>query len=192
MFFVFCLGLRLFCLPVQLGPSDKLIYSKIARNWCTHILGSPPPPIFCENCVGAPPHKFRTISTHVRMPPHIFHTNFWGLVGTALSTSFARFPRAHGLFSRFASVQAKHVSSLGCRFGAFPDPNFSVSCLQTRKPDIHIFIFLFLCVGGGDMFGVHAEGRTLQKGVFLPSKHLLSAFYDRPLSKNPSENLCPC
>ena len=30
---------------------------------------------------------------------------------------------------------------------------------------------------------------TLRKGVFLPSKHLLSAFYDTPPSKNPSKNL---
>ena len=40
-------------------------------------------------------------------------------------------------------------------------------------------------------FRVHAKGgRTLRKGVFLPSKHLPSAFYDTPPSKNPSKNLC--
>ena len=33
-------------------------------------------------------------------------------------------------------------------------------------------------------------GRTLRKSVFLPSKHLLSAFYDTPPSKNPAKNLC--
>ena len=33
-------------------------------------------------------------------------------------------------------------------------------------------------------------GCTLRKGVFLPSKHLLSAFYDTPPSKNPSKNPC--
>ena len=33
-------------------------------------------------------------------------------------------------------------------------------------------------------------GRTLRKGVFLPSKRLLSAFYNAPPSKNPSKNLC--
>ena len=33
-------------------------------------------------------------------------------------------------------------------------------------------------------------GRTLRKGVFLPSKRLLSAFYNTPPSKNPSKNLC--
>ena len=37
------------------------------------------PLTFCANCAGAPPHKFRTISTHFWMPPHIFRTN--SLVG---------------------------------------------------------------------------------------------------------------
>ena len=32
-------------------------------------------------------------------------------------------------------------------------------------------------------------GRTLQKEVFLPSKHLLSALYETLPSKNPSKNL---
>ena len=32
-------------------------------------------------------------------------------------------------------------------------------------------------------------GRTLRKGAFLPSKHLLSTFYKRLPSKNPSKNL---
>ena len=34
-------------------------------------------------------------------------------------------------------------------------------------------------------------GRTLRKDVFLPSKHLLSAFYKTLPSKNPSKNPCP-
>ena len=38
--------------------------------------------------------------------------------------------------------------------------------------------------------GCTQRGRTLRKGVFLPSKHLLRAFYDTPPSKNPSKNLC--
>ena len=40
------------------------------------------------------------------------------------------------------------------------------------------------------LHGVHAKGgRTLQKDVFLPCKHLLSAFYKTLPSKNPSKNL---
>ena len=59
-------------LPVQLGLREKLkIERKITRNLCTHILGSPTP-IFCANCAGAPPHKFRTISAHFWMPPTKF------------------------------------------------------------------------------------------------------------------------
>ena len=38
--------------------------------------------------------------------------NFWGSVGNAMRTSLAQFSRAHGLFSKSASVQAMHVSSL--------------------------------------------------------------------------------
>ena len=37
---------------------------------------------------------------------------------------------------------------------------------------------------------MHADGgRTLREDVFLPSKHLLSAFYRKLPSKNPSKNL---
>ena len=43
--------------------------------------------------------------------PHIFRTNFPGPVGNALRISFAQFSRAHGLFSKSASVQAMNVSS---------------------------------------------------------------------------------
>ena len=46
--------------------------------------------------------------------------------------------------------------------------------------------------GGATVDRVHAKGVVLlRKGVFLPSKHLLSAFYNTPPSKNPSENPCP-
>ena len=78
------------------------ILAKIARNLCTHILGSPTPAFF-PTCAGAPPHKFRTISAHFYMPPHIFRTNLLGAVG------FAQFSRAHGLFSKSASAQAMSV-----------------------------------------------------------------------------------
>ena len=37
--------------------------------------------------------------------------------------------------------------------------------------------------------GAREGGRTLRKGVFLPSKHLPSAFYEMLPSKNPSKNL---
>ena len=37
--------------------------------------------------------------------------------------------------------------------------------------------------------GACEGGRTLRKDVFLPSKHLLSAFYETLPSKNPSKNL---
>ena len=37
--------------------------------------------------------------------------------------------------------------------------------------------------------GARDGGRTLRKDVFLPSKHLLSAFYETLPSKNPSKNL---
>ena len=97
-------------LPVQLGLREKLkFWRKNARNLCTHILGSPTP-ILRANCAGAPPHKFRTISAHFRMPPHIFRTNFLGPVENAPRTSFAQFFRTHGLFSKSASVQAMNVS----------------------------------------------------------------------------------
>ena len=39
-------------------------------------------------------------------------------------------------------------------------------------------------------WGACEGGRALRKGVFLPSKHLLSTFYNTPPSKNPSKNLC--
>ena len=105
------LALRHF-LPVQLGLNEKFEFvAKIARNLCTHILGSPTP-IFCKNCAGAPPHKLRTISAHFSMPPHIFRTNFLGLVGTGLRTSFAQLSRARDLLSKSASVQAINVSTL--------------------------------------------------------------------------------
>ena len=77
------------------------VLAKNAQNLCTRILGSPTP-ILCANCAGAPPHKFRTISAHFRMPPHIFRTNFLGSVGNALRTSFAQFSRADGLLSKSA------------------------------------------------------------------------------------------
>ena len=38
-------------------------------------------------------------------------------------------------------------------------------------------------------WGARQGGRTLRKDVFLPSKHLLSAFYKTLPSKNPSKNL---
>ena len=38
-------------------------------------------------------------------------------------------------------------------------------------------------------FRVHVKGVVLRKDVFLPSKHLLSAFYKTLASKNPSKNL---
>ena len=38
--------------------------------------------------------------------------------------------------------------------------------------------------------GAREGGRTLRKGVSLPSKRLLSTFYNTPPSKNPSKNLC--
>ena len=45
---------------------------------------------------------------------------------------------------------------------------------------------------GGASVGRMREGRALRKGVLLPCKHLLSAFYgDTPPSKNPSKNSCP-
>ena len=37
--------------------------------------------------------------------------------------------------------------------------------------------------------GAREGGRTLRQDVFLPSKHLLSAFYEKLPSKNPSKNL---
>ena len=40
--------------------------------------------------------------------------------------------------------------------------------------------------------GARSGGRTLRKGMFLPFMHLLRAFYDTSLSKNPSKNPCPC
>ena len=69
--------------------------------------------MLCANCAGAPPHKFRTISAHFWMPPHMFCTNFLRSVGNAPPTSFAQFSRAHGLFSKSASVQAMNVSTQG-------------------------------------------------------------------------------
>ena len=39
--------------------------------------------------------------------------------------------------------------------------------------------------------GCTRRGRTLRKGLFLPSKHLVSAFYNTPPSTNPSKNPCP-
>ena len=36
---------------------------------------------------------------------------------------------------------------------------------------------------------VHEGGRSLRKDVFLPSQHLLSAFYKTLPSKNPAKNL---
>ena len=43
-----------------------------------------------------------------------------------------------------------------------------------------------------DLTRAHAKwGRTFRKGVFLPSQHLLSVFYNTPPSKNPSKNPCP-
>ena len=66
------LGLRHLS-PVQLGLSEKFKFlAKIVRNSCTHILGSPTPK-FCENCAGAPPHKFRIILVSVNVCPQ-----FWG------------------------------------------------------------------------------------------------------------------
>ena len=38
-------------------------------------------------------------------------------------------------------------------------------------------------------WGAREAGRALRKDMFLPSKHLLSAFYKTPPSKNPSKNL---
>ena len=37
--------------------------------------------------------------------------------------------------------------------------------------------------------GAREGGHTLRKDVFLPSKHLLSGFYEKLPSKNPSKNL---
>ena len=106
-------------LPVQHGLRQKLkFWQKNAQNLCTHILGSPTP-ILCANCAGAPPHKFRTISAHFRMPPHIFRTNFLGPVGNAPRISFAQFSRAHGLFSKSAPVQAMNVSTQKQGFGGW-------------------------------------------------------------------------
>ena len=52
--------------------------------------------------------------------------------------------------------------------------------------------FDFYCrLAVSDHFGARRGGRTLQKGVFLPSKHLLSALYDTHPSKNPCKNPCP-
>ena len=39
------------------------------------------------------------------------------------------------------------------------------------------------------LLGARERGRTLRRDVFLPSKHLLSAFYKTLSSKNPSKNL---
>ena len=47
-------------------------------------------------------------------------------------------------------------------------------------------------LGGNVSFplsGAREGGRTLRKDVFLPSKHLLSAFYKTLPTKNPSKNL---
>ena len=44
-------------------------------------------------------------------------------------------------------------------------------------------------VTGTSEWGEREGGRTLRKDVFLPSKHLLSAFYETLPSKNPSKNL---
>ena len=41
-----------------------------------------------------------------------------------------------------------------------------------------------------DILGCMRRGSYSAKGVFLPSKRLLSAFYNPPPSKNPSKNLC--
>ena len=38
-------------------------------------------------------------------------------------------------------------------------------------------------------WGAREGGRTLRRDVFLPSKHLLSAFYETLPSENPSKNL---
>ena len=40
--------------------------------------------------------------------------------------------------------------------------------------------------------GARRGGGTLRKSMFLSSKHLLSACYEPPPSKNPCKNLCPC
>ena len=46
------------------------------------------------------------------------------------------------------------------------------------------------CVSEGlFVWGAREGGRTLRKDVFLPSKHLLSAFYETLPFKNPSKNL---
>ena len=79
-------------------------HRKIARNLCTHILGSPTP-ILCANCAGASPHKFRTIAAHFGCPCTSSH-KFSGTCRECPAHKFAQFSGARGLFSKSASVQA--------------------------------------------------------------------------------------
>ena len=71
--------------------------------------------------------------------------------------------------------------------------NIFLGPTQTRDNSANLFMFmrLFFCWFLAEDKSARKRGRTLRKGVFLPSKHLLSAFYDTPPSKNPSKNLGP-
>ena len=128
---------------------------------CTHILERPTP-ICCENCAGPPPHKFGIISAHFWMPLHIFRTNFLGLVGTG-GGAFAQFSRAHGLFSKSASVQAINVSALEGSEGHGNVPkvmNFRVvsGCFQCVFQGIFQGVFLYALSG-------HHPGRNCYKRI---------------------------
>ena len=101
-------GLRV-DLPVQLGLRKKFkSCPKNAQNLCRHILGSFPPKL-CENCAVQILHNLCTFL----MSPHMFRTNFRGLLGTTPRTNFAQFSQTRGMFLESASVQANHVSSRG-------------------------------------------------------------------------------
>ena len=101
----------MFC-PYSLVSEKNSSLSEKLREICARTFVETPPQ-YSEQIVQVhPPHKIRTISAHFRMPPHIFRTNFLEPVGNAPRTSFAQFSRAHGLFSKSASLQAMNVSTL--------------------------------------------------------------------------------
>ena len=70
----------------------------------------PHPDSLHKLCRCTPAHISHNLSTFSDGPAHLLHE--LSGTGNAPRTSFAQFSRAHGLFSKSASVQAMNVSSL--------------------------------------------------------------------------------
>ena len=119
---------------------------------------------------------------------------FWGLfvlrfVGDGGHKKFINFSRQNSqantkkLFTKFfwraGKVKNWKVAVL------IPFPKISSYKIFWHACSLHVVRWQF--------WGAREGGRTLRKGVFLPSKRLLSAFYiTPPPSKNPSKNPCLC